>query len=428
MIYTFHLRSVTEIFAGGADIQSAELRPSAFRGPLRFWFRAMMGKVVGNDLERLRRLEAAAFGATDSGSPFVLRLAASPQTTDPNTIITPSVGKAYLGFSLYDRVDDQMRLARGCIPAGENFTLSLHFRRPDQKLQDVLLGSLWLLLNFGGIGSRTRRGFGCIAVRSVELNQEACFNYFSPTKSGPNIQQFYKLGQQLAEKQFRGFAGDIPGTEVEQIAEYTNFSSWKARLIVRAQSPVGAQAADHWFSLWGVILRSFRNGTSVAPGQQNAFEKLSCTTSDYRKVMSYLMDGDNPERLFLENDVLGLPIVVQSGTRNNLTKTLSWRGPSKEKEGQRASPLVLHPVPLPDGRLGTLIVFFVSRFLPEGAEITIQYPSSQPLETATDADICKTADQFFEYLKDIFSPREGNPGDDLLASLPEVTLTTGTGK
>lgn len=419
MIYTFHLRTITEVFTGGADMQNAELRPSAFRGPLRFWFRAMMGKIVGNDLERLRRLEAVAFGATDSGSPFMLRLAGNLQSIAPDTLITPqpTVGKAYLGFSLYDRIDGQLRLARGCIPAGQNFTLSLHFKRPDQKLQDVLLGSLWLLLNFGGIGSRTRRGFGCVALRSVELDRQTMFNYFSLAQSEPTVEQFYRIGYQLVEKQFKDFAGEPVCSASEEVAEYTSFTNWTARLIVHTGSPLGLQAADHWFNQWGIILRSFRNRTYVALGQHNTLQMLSRTTSDYREVIARSMDGHEPDRSYLKNDVLGLPIVTQSHTRGNLKRTLSWCVGSEEKEGRRASPLMFHPVPLADGRLATLSIFFISRFLPDGAVIPIECPSSEPLETATDLVISKTADQFFEYLKDILDPRH-RINDDLFARLP----------
>lgn len=38
---TFELETVTPLFLAGADQTEAELRPPAFRGALRYWFRAM---------------------------------------------------------------------------------------------------------------------------------------------------------------------------------------------------------------------------------------------------------------------------------------------------------------------------------------------------------------------------------------------------
>lgn len=422
MMYTFHLRTVTEVFSGGADIQNAELRPSAFRGPLRFWFRAMMGSIVGNDLVRLKHLEALVFGATDISSPFILRLADLPAPTLADTLppTPPSVGKSYLGFSMYSRSNEQIRLARGCIPAGQNFTLSLRFKRPDQKLQDVVLGSLWLLTNFGGIGARSRRGFGTLAVRSFKLNGKTGFNYFAPHEADRSAQQLYRIGFALVVRQFKEFAEHTLGATIAlpvQTAEYANFTGWTARLIARENSPAGPEAGHHWFREWGIILRSFRNGTLVAPDQENAVAELGVTTPDYRRVVSWSMDGNDPNRDYLENDVLGLPLGFQSRTRQgpNAKRMLSWRGPDRDRDGRRASPLFLHPVLLSDGRLATLAIFFISRFLPDGAEIPIQCPSGRSLDTATVKEIKNTASQFFDYVEDVYKPRQGRVGDLLLA-------------
>ena len=40
---TFDLETVTPLFLSGADQTIAELRPPAFRGALRYWFRALAG-------------------------------------------------------------------------------------------------------------------------------------------------------------------------------------------------------------------------------------------------------------------------------------------------------------------------------------------------------------------------------------------------
>lgn len=125
MLYTFHLRTVSEVFAGGADLQTSELRPSAFpelrpsafRGPLRFWFRAMMGKIVGDDLKTLKQLEALAFGATDAGSPFQLRIKQKSDDLSRGILIETanSVGYNYLAFSLKERMCLPQDTPRECL-------------------------------------------------------------------------------------------------------------------------------------------------------------------------------------------------------------------------------------------------------------------------------------------------------------------------
>ena len=119
MRYTFHLTTVTDLFASGANKEVAELRPTEFHNLMRFWFRAMLGKFVGNDLAALHRLESAAFGSTEASSPFVPRIANIPEQRFAGTNVPLPPGKAYLGFSLFKPVDGQGRLTRSCIPAGE---------------------------------------------------------------------------------------------------------------------------------------------------------------------------------------------------------------------------------------------------------------------------------------------------------------------
>lgn len=416
MIYTFHLRTVTEVFAGGADMQSAELRPSAFRGPLRFWFRAMMGKIVGNDLKSSNELEALAFGGTDASSPFILRVAATASFQEAGALITPPVGKAYLGFSLYTRANKQMYLMRGCLPAGKSFALTFRFKRPNPYLQAVVLDSFWLLLNFGGIGSRTRRGFGALNVcpsEEEELSQEQRF--FSII-SHSSVQEFYNANLARIECSFRSFAEQykvVPDGSLPGPTEYASFSNWTAKLIINSTQQNDAGNADRWMNQWGILLRSFRNDTRVRLKQSGITQQLQTSTSDYREVASPLMAGRRPRRLFLKNDVFGLPIIFQSRSQTPLT--LSWRGPSQKADGRRASPLFLHPILLPDGRYATLVTFFVSRFLPEEAEIPVS--QGKALSTASTSNIASAAAAFFEYLETNFRPRPQESGD-LFVALP----------
>ena len=76
------LETVTPLFLGGVTQQS-ELRPASFRGALHYWYRALVGGVVGNDLSALRLAESKVFGNTEGSSPVTLRLrgAMRPMTT-----------------------------------------------------------------------------------------------------------------------------------------------------------------------------------------------------------------------------------------------------------------------------------------------------------------------------------------------------------
>jgi CRISPR-associated protein Cmr1 len=73
------LETVTPLFLAGAEPRGApELRPPAFRGALRYWLRAALGGVLGDDVSAVRQAEAAVFGSTDGASPVTVRLRHGP--------------------------------------------------------------------------------------------------------------------------------------------------------------------------------------------------------------------------------------------------------------------------------------------------------------------------------------------------------------
>ena len=61
-------RVVTPMFCGGAEPDKrAELRPSSFKGVLRFWWRALAWSRLGGDLGQIKQQEDALFGSADGG-------------------------------------------------------------------------------------------------------------------------------------------------------------------------------------------------------------------------------------------------------------------------------------------------------------------------------------------------------------------------
>src|SRR5437667_2047984 len=73
---TFTLRTLTPLFLAGADQTKAEIRAPTFRGLMRYWQRALVGGLVP-DLDTVKNVEAAVFGATDIGSAVSIRVSAA---------------------------------------------------------------------------------------------------------------------------------------------------------------------------------------------------------------------------------------------------------------------------------------------------------------------------------------------------------------
>jgi CRISPR-associated protein Cmr1 len=155
---------VTPVFCAGADQKGpSEIRPFSLRGALRFWYRAVDGDFHKN--ERAHFGHAA--GEEGQASPVILRL---PQrvigSKNYKDLLEPrkarQSGAAYLGYTLY--LGDNKR--QGIAP-GEPFTVELAARWKDLETQArrAWLAALWLLGHLGGLGTRSRRGLGTIALR-----------------------------------------------------------------------------------------------------------------------------------------------------------------------------------------------------------------------------------------------------------------------
>ena len=178
---TFDLETVTPLFLGGADQQNAELRPPAFRGALRYWFRAIIGGYYWQNTQKLKDIESSIFGDTseqNGSSKIVLRLSKYSPNSRPSEVkqIHDLEGLKYLWFSM-------KMTNRKAIGAEEPASFSLTFStRPNPRIAEqqqknllILANCFWFAVNLGGFGSRERRGAGSLRIlkaTSQGLNSE----------------------------------------------------------------------------------------------------------------------------------------------------------------------------------------------------------------------------------------------------------------
>lgn len=144
------LMTVTPLFLGGSDPrgQPPELRPPSFRGAMRYWYRAALGGVVGDEnLKAVRQLETAVFGSTDSGSPVSLRLSGNLRFSSQFILPHKSAGR------------------RNAFDEGQTFQLTMSAAPtcPDLIWTNACM-ALNLALTLGGVGLRSRRGMGSLQV------------------------------------------------------------------------------------------------------------------------------------------------------------------------------------------------------------------------------------------------------------------------
>jgi CRISPR-associated protein Cmr1 len=170
---------VTPMFISGAD-DVADLRPPSIKGALRFWWRALhWGQYLqeaGNEKEALKQLykvEAELFGAAvkdqqyGQGTFFIKLKNVEHKGTEKNWPTNNDPGAGYLGFGL-DKTRDQAH-RQALLPA--KFSLCLVLKKASDEQVSQLKNTLeaWGLL--GGLGSRSRRGYGSVAL--IEMDKES---------------------------------------------------------------------------------------------------------------------------------------------------------------------------------------------------------------------------------------------------------------
>ena len=68
---------VTPLFCPGADQLRPEIRPPSGRGAMRFWYRALAGRLVRDDVNKLQQIESRIFGTTERASAIKVHVNAS---------------------------------------------------------------------------------------------------------------------------------------------------------------------------------------------------------------------------------------------------------------------------------------------------------------------------------------------------------------
>ena len=151
------LETVTPMFLRGYDNETPELRPPAFKALFRYWWRAVAGKM---DADKLSEREGDLFGNTKKRSPLSVRIS----------------GFAALQSGEYAPLPHKPDLftSQAYLPNGR-FNLILTASQLDEYEKIAKLGFL-----LGGVGNRSRRGFGSIRYQDwsfqtvAELEKEVC--------------------------------------------------------------------------------------------------------------------------------------------------------------------------------------------------------------------------------------------------------------
>ncbi|MDM5165972.1 type III-B CRISPR module RAMP protein Cmr1 [Bacillus altitudinis] len=158
---TIHL--VTPMFGGGPQSNSIDqdrpIRESAIRGHLRFWWRATRGAVCKNANELSKR-EAEIFGHTEQASQIqVVTHYEKDEVKRNSKVFFKKKNHPFPRYVLSNMKDKTPYLMKA------QFSLNIRLSKKTtdfELIKKEVEAALWAWINFGGIGSRTRRGCGSL--------------------------------------------------------------------------------------------------------------------------------------------------------------------------------------------------------------------------------------------------------------------------
>lgn len=343
---------ITPLFGGGVDPAEADpvttIRATEIRGQLRFWWRACRGgkPEFDGDLTKMKKAEDEIWGKAyekkDTPTPQDETVQIRVEVVNPDTLTKlfrieknkrgrnqsksihgPGIG--YVAFPLQPSQDElkQPNPEVKDVRSDVSFKLTISFP-VDQK--DEVETSLWAWETFGGIGARTRRGFGALHLLKVDGKNNSDL-------PPPSIQQ--------AESWLRGrlnrlivngkYPEDVP--HLSPSVQFTitslsqnGFAAWKilaTKLFNFRQTPDGRSGRSNWPEAEAI--------REITGDRDSKYPKLS-----------------HPKKF--PRAAFGLPIVFHFKDDDiDDPEDTTLQGAKEEKE-RLASPLILRPLACKDGK------------------------------------------------------------------------------
>lgn len=348
---TFACETVTPLFLGGADPRGEpELRAPSLRGAMRYWFRALLGEP---DPTKLSLREAKVFGGPQHERAEPQR--ASPLRVAVRWVQEPPIkkwgppqwppdtggtgrnqvnGLVYLGFAFRATGGRDAQPARQAIDAGWRFTVELSAR--DAGVLRQACAAWWVLCHVGGLGSRTRRGFGTIRVLAVN-GAAALGDGLPPMPLAARTPQ--ALAAALSE-----------GLRVAAAALGAGAPMPRPSYTTLRQGAAVACVLGHAWPSWHAALR-------------DVGELMARIRRGMQPTMSTVLKPPSGQQLTFERPAFGLPIVYYNPqTRQSVTL-------EADSISRRASPLIIRPLRLADGQYAVLLVGSGAVFWPQHARL-----------------------------------------------------------
>jgi CRISPR-associated protein Cmr1 len=351
-------RITTPMFSAGADQQSAELRGASFKGALRFWFRALawgehasLGAVKA--VEAVKAAEDALFGSMRTGQAKVLLSLSAIEEKSPLRAGTRfSLGLGYLaGQGISSPNPEGGALTkRPSLRPGTRFHVRLLLRSMSAQEEAQVCRSLIALGLLGGMGARSRRGFGSLTLESLVGEGKTERPWTAPGDLAALKEQLVGLLPARAANQASSLSNEPP---------YTALSDNTRIVLV----PAGEETATDLLGSLGMSLLHFRGyGRQVKGVHRVGTEPaLKWFAPDHDEMLKAAEKRVRPGTLLAapQRAAFGLPHNYYFGS---IKTNVDVNSAAKER---RASPLLVHIHQAPESLPVAVVAFLPAVFLPD---------------------------------------------------------------
>ncbi len=350
---------ITPLFGGGSEANVVDvdnpIKGTAVRGHLRFWWRATRGGRFDGDLKKMKACEDEIFGMAtmddedgkrqlpvqiaihidrkgEPDKPFINNLQQFRSDPNEDSIVHP-----YVAFPL-QLTKEEIRDGKQPHTVQKNiaFTLDVNFHTGYQE--DVEM-ALWAWETFGGIGARTRRGFGSLHCTAVKENGKS-----KPFTSPPcNMTAIKKDIKEQLKKVTGKWPKGVPHLSSKMFLEVMK---------------TNGDAEDAWNLLIRALqsFRQSREGNDYGPTHWPEANAIRVAAGETKSAKSPDIGTKFPRAQ------LGLPILFHFPLEPNLDDaTLS--GATKER---MASRLILRPLICGSNGAVGLAIALAGSIIPDG--------------------------------------------------------------
>jgi CRISPR-associated protein Cmr1 len=175
---------ITPLFMSGADGNTPEFRAPSIKGALRYWWRAMNGHL---SFEDMKKEEGNIFGDTSQRSKIIIQSIEEVRITHN---ITKEAKVPHKPFK------------NDAISKGFQFKIKLALVESKIFTKAQLESLVFLTFTLGGLGNRSRRGFGSVKIEGYEQGSiDTIFNHLQ--NINPHFTKITEGGVDKIESQFK---------------------------------------------------------------------------------------------------------------------------------------------------------------------------------------------------------------------------------